>query len=195
MADILNLAVPYFSLIFIGFACGKARGLPETGLPWMNFFLLYVSLPALLFGIMAKTPFEQLNNPPFLIAREHHHERIHALIIGFGQTGHAILRDLIVNCRATYLGLPRITIIDPHAKALEGVLRVRAPEIDASLLQLRTTEDVFLFGWGTDKLTYRAEDLDRILRACQPAYEDAAGTPQSSPHARFDIQDWTPLDP
>ena len=39
------------------------------------------------------------------------------------------------------------------------------------------------------------EDLDRILRACRPAYEDAAGTPQSSPHARFDIQDWTPLDP
>jgi predicted permease len=34
----------------------------------MNFFLLYVSLPALLFGIMAKTPFEELNNPPFLVA-------------------------------------------------------------------------------------------------------------------------------
>jgi malonate transporter len=34
----------------------------------MNFFLLYVSLPALLFGIMSKTPFEELNNPPFLIA-------------------------------------------------------------------------------------------------------------------------------
>src|SRR3954469_3493279 len=68
MIDILNLALPYFGLIFIGFACGKAKGLPEEGLAWMNFFLLYVSLPALLFGIMAKTPFEQLNNPPFLIA-------------------------------------------------------------------------------------------------------------------------------
>ena len=34
----------------------------------MNFFLLYVSLPALLFGIMSKTPFEELNNPPFVIA-------------------------------------------------------------------------------------------------------------------------------
>jgi hypothetical protein len=68
MVDILNLALPYFGLIFIGFACGKARGLPEQGLAWMNFFLLYVSLPALLFGIMSKTPFEELNNPPFLIA-------------------------------------------------------------------------------------------------------------------------------
>jgi hypothetical protein len=33
----------------------------------MNFFLLYVSLPALLFGIMSKTPFAELNNPPFLV--------------------------------------------------------------------------------------------------------------------------------
>jgi malonate transporter and related proteins len=68
MVDILNLALPYFGLIFIGYACGKASGLPEQGLAWMNFFLLYVSLPALLFGIMSKTPFEELNNPPFLIA-------------------------------------------------------------------------------------------------------------------------------
>src|SRR6266481_893744 len=68
MVDILNLALPYFGLIFIGFACGKAKGLPEQGLAWMDFFLLYVSLPALLFGITSKTPFEELNNPPFLIA-------------------------------------------------------------------------------------------------------------------------------
>ena len=68
MVDILNLALPYFGLIFIGFACGKAKGLPEEGLAWMNFFLLYVSLPALLFGITSKTPFSELNNPPFLIA-------------------------------------------------------------------------------------------------------------------------------
>ena len=68
MIDVLNLALPYFGLIFIGFACGRAKGLPETGLARMNFFLLYVSLPALLFGIMSKTPFEELNNPPFLVA-------------------------------------------------------------------------------------------------------------------------------
>src|SRR6202012_5013324 len=68
MVDILNLALPYFGLIFIGFACGRSKGLPESGLAWMNFFLLYVSLPALLFGITSKTPFSELNNPPFLIA-------------------------------------------------------------------------------------------------------------------------------
>jgi hypothetical protein len=40
MADILNLPIPYFGLIFIGFACGKTKRLPEAGLAWMNFFLL-----------------------------------------------------------------------------------------------------------------------------------------------------------
>jgi malonate transporter len=68
MIDILNLALPYFGLIFIGFACGKYKRLPEAGLTWMNFFLLYVSLPALFFRIIAKTPFEELNNPPFIMA-------------------------------------------------------------------------------------------------------------------------------
>jgi hypothetical protein len=29
MVDIVNLALPYFGLIFIGFACGKAKGLPS----------------------------------------------------------------------------------------------------------------------------------------------------------------------
>jgi malonate transporter len=68
MIDVLNLALPYFGLIFIGFACGRFGKLPESGLAWMNFFLLYVSLPALFFRIMSRTPFAELNNPPFVIA-------------------------------------------------------------------------------------------------------------------------------
>jgi 23S rRNA G2445 N2-methylase RlmL len=45
-----------------------------------------------------------------------------------------------------------------------GLVVFRVPAIDASLLHLRTVDDVFLLGWGTDQLTYRAEDLDRIRR-------------------------------
>jgi tRNA (guanine6-N2)-methyltransferase len=45
-----------------------------------------------------------------------------------------------------------------------GLVVFRVAEIDRSLLRLRTTEDIFLFAWGTDKLTYRAEDLERIRR-------------------------------
>lgn len=47
-------------------------------------------------------------------------------------------------------------------KSSPGLLVFRLREIDPAVLRLRTTEDIFLLGWGTDKLTYRAEDLDRI---------------------------------
>jgi len=33
MVDILNLALPYFGLIFIGFACGKTRGFRNRASP------------------------------------------------------------------------------------------------------------------------------------------------------------------
>jgi len=39
------------------------------------------------------------------------------------------------------------------------------------------------------------EDLERILKVCRTAYEESVTLPNTSPHARFDIQDWTPLDP
>jgi predicted permease len=68
MLDIINLALPFFGLIFIGFACGKLRRLPDAGLAWMNFFILYVSLPALFFHILSKTPFEQLAQVDFIKA-------------------------------------------------------------------------------------------------------------------------------
>jgi hypothetical protein len=41
----------------------------------------------------------------------------------------------------------------------------------------------------------RLEDLEQILRSSRAAYENAVNVPQTSPHARFDIQDWMPLDP
>jgi 23S rRNA G2445 N2-methylase RlmL len=43
-----------------------------------------------------------------------------------------------------------------------GLIVFRVPEVDASLLRLRTAEDVFLLAWGTDQLSYRASDLDHI---------------------------------
>jgi tRNA (guanine6-N2)-methyltransferase len=49
-------------------------------------------------------------------------------------------------------------------KTAAGVVVFRVPEIDPALLDLRTTEDVFLHAWGADHLTYRAQDLDSIRR-------------------------------
>lgn len=39
------------------------------------------------------------------------------------------------------------------------------------------------------------EDLEVMLKSCRNAYHEASLVPQSSPHSRFDISDWAPLDP
>jgi 23S rRNA G2445 N2-methylase RlmL len=47
-------------------------------------------------------------------------------------------------------------------KADRGIVVFRVPEVDSGLLRLRTVDDIFLFAWGTDSLTYKAEDLNSI---------------------------------
>ena len=39
------------------------------------------------------------------------------------------------------------------------------------------------------------EDIRPLLRSCRAAYQETMTVPTSSPHARFDIVDWLPLDP
>ena len=47
-------------------------------------------------------------------------------------------------------------------KTGRGFVVFRVPTLDKNILRLRTTEDVFLLAWGTDELTYRAVDLEKI---------------------------------
>jgi malonate transporter len=68
MLDVINLALPFFGLIFLGLLCGKLKQIPDTGLAWMNFFLIYVSLPCLFYRVLAQTPLQQLANPRFILA-------------------------------------------------------------------------------------------------------------------------------
>lgn len=67
MIEVLNLALPYFGLIFLGYVCGRVKQIPDTGLGWMNFFIVYVALPCLFYRIVAKTPLEELANASFVL--------------------------------------------------------------------------------------------------------------------------------
>ena len=84
MLDVINLALPFFGLIFLGLACGKLKQIPDTGLAWMNFFLIYVSLPCLFYRVLAQTPLEQLNNPRFIMATATATVTVFALSYGIG---------------------------------------------------------------------------------------------------------------
>ena len=68
MSPVVSLAFPFFGLILLGFGCGRLMKIPEGGLAWMNFFIVYVALPPLFFKLIGATPFEQLTNWRFIAA-------------------------------------------------------------------------------------------------------------------------------
>ncbi|MFG1181281.1 AEC family transporter [Xanthobacter versatilis] len=68
MSDLFGLAFPFFGLIFLGYFCGWRVRLPESGLAWLTFFVIYVALPALFYHIVAQTPIHELANPAFILA-------------------------------------------------------------------------------------------------------------------------------
>jgi predicted permease len=67
MTDVLSLALPFFGLILLGFASGRFVQLPESGLAWLNYFIIYIALPPLFFQLVSRTPFEQLANGRFIL--------------------------------------------------------------------------------------------------------------------------------
>jgi len=68
MIDILNLVIPLFSLVFLGYLSGRIANLPFDGLAWLNFFVVYIALPALFFRLLVKTPIGEFANFSFILA-------------------------------------------------------------------------------------------------------------------------------
>jgi malonate transporter len=67
MAEISTLVLPFFGLILLGFVAAKLRKLDESALGWLNFFIIYIALPALFFKIIGRTPIEQLTRFDFVL--------------------------------------------------------------------------------------------------------------------------------
>jgi malonate transporter and related proteins len=68
MLQILSLAVPFFALIALGLAASKLWAGREEEMRWLNIFVLYFALPALIFKIVAATPLDQLSDWRFVLA-------------------------------------------------------------------------------------------------------------------------------
>lgn len=68
MTEILGLVLPFFGVIFLGYVVARIRKLPLDALGWMNFFIIYVALPALFFQLLSKTPIEKLTEWRFIAA-------------------------------------------------------------------------------------------------------------------------------
>ena len=68
MFQVAELVAPLFGLILLGYLAGRLKGIPLEGLVWMNFFILYIALPALFFNLLASTPVREFANGRFLLS-------------------------------------------------------------------------------------------------------------------------------
>ncbi|MCM2474775.1 AEC family transporter [Rhizobium sp. CG5] len=87
MADIVALVLPFFGLILIGYVAARLAYQPAGALGWLNFFIIYVSLPALFFKLVSRTPIEQLARVDFILASMAGTYAIFVLVFLIGHVG------------------------------------------------------------------------------------------------------------
>ncbi len=65
--QVLNLTLPLFGLVLLGWLAARWKKLPAAGLAWMQFYVVYIALPALFFQVLRKTPLEDVLNWPYIV--------------------------------------------------------------------------------------------------------------------------------
>ena len=68
MSTVLNVLLPIFGLILVGYICRRTNRLGPTAASEMNRFVVWLGLPALLFSLTAKADWAQIWQPGFLLA-------------------------------------------------------------------------------------------------------------------------------
>ena len=68
MQTILNTALPFFALIFCGYAAGRFNLLSEASVSGVNAFVFYFALPTFLFNLMATSPIGEVPIGSFVAA-------------------------------------------------------------------------------------------------------------------------------
>ncbi len=65
MIEIMGLIAPLFGLMVLGYLAGKMAKLPLEGLAWLNFFVIYIALPAMFFKLLSQTSMSDFANYRF----------------------------------------------------------------------------------------------------------------------------------
>ncbi|MCU0789705.1 MAG: AEC family transporter [Nitratireductor sp.] len=66
MLQVLNLVLPLFGLVLLGYIAGRILKLPVEGLAWLNIFVVYCALPAMFFRLLSRTPVSEFSNFAFI---------------------------------------------------------------------------------------------------------------------------------
>jgi len=113
MQTILNNALPFFALIFCGYAAGRLNLLTTTAAAGVNTFVFFFALPAFLFSLMSSSPIAEVLNVPFISAYVLASLAVFGLTVAGGQVlfdvgrGEAAIQGLAAVLPNTgYMGIP-----------------------------------------------------------------------------------------
>jgi len=68
MLDVVALVLPLFSIIILGYISGRVSSLDKDALGWLNFFIVYIALPALFYKYLSTTPVDEFKNYRFFFS-------------------------------------------------------------------------------------------------------------------------------
>ncbi len=68
MDPVSKIIIPFFGLIFLGYAAARKNWVPPAAVPAFNGFLLYFAVPALLFRFASTAAFAEIMNGRFFVA-------------------------------------------------------------------------------------------------------------------------------
>lgn len=82
-------------------------------------------------GLLAQFAF--IRNPLFIRAAARGQDRVHAVIIGFGDLGEKVMDQVVLTSVAGKLKMPMITILDPNSDKLRLRFQARRPYVASNL--------------------------------------------------------------
>lgn len=67
MAEIIGMLIPFFGLIGTGYGAARYFRQPIEALGWLNIYVIYIAMPALLFKLMSRAPFAEVARADFIL--------------------------------------------------------------------------------------------------------------------------------
>lgn len=67
MAEIFGMLIPFFGLIAIGYGAARYFRQPFEAMGWLNIYVIYAAMPALLFKLMSGAPIADLARVDFIL--------------------------------------------------------------------------------------------------------------------------------
>jgi predicted permease len=128
MRAILEIALPFFAIIAVGYGARRGRLLDDPAVAGLNTFVLYIALPPLLFAKVATAPLERLFDPRWFVAFYGVALGLFAFVfligrLGGADSGRAAFQALsAIWTNSGYMGIPLLlTAFGDHA-AIPAVL-------------------------------------------------------------------------